>query len=427
MRRLSFILGTIGPAEARQALARLARPGAGQTGGGGAARLEAGLSARLGGAPVFGFGAGRMALYALLKAAGVGPGHEVILPGYTCVVVPCAVVATGARPVYVDVNPRTWVTEVSAVAAALTPATRAVVAQHLFGGHCDVAGIKELAGESGVRVLEDCAQSLGATHQGRPVGSSGDGAFFSFEQSKVVTAWTGGAAAAANPALADKLARLAAGTPPPPAGRARAQLAHLLLFWLLGNPAVYGMGRWPLAALSRLGWLRSNITAAEMAGGVEQPYPMRLSDAQAGLVAGQLERLPDLARHRRRIHDIYVQTLAELGQEPFGAPGYEPAHLRTPLLVRDRPAFARAFAARGVDLGQWFNAPLHPRGSDAAGLGYRPGSCPQAEFLAEHVVNLPTHPWIRVNDAERICSLLRRRRDQVLSSSEIGAAAVGSA
>lgn len=133
---------------------------------------------------------GTLALELALYALDIGPGDEVIVPARTFIASASCAVARGAVPVVADVDPASQNLTADAVLAALTLRTRAIVAVHLAGWPCDMGPILALARERGIKVIEDCAQAHGATYKGRPVGSLGDCAAFSFCQDKIMT--TGG-------------------------------------------------------------------------------------------------------------------------------------------------------------------------------------------------------------------------------------------
>jgi len=136
---------------------------------------------------------GTVALESALRALGIGPGDEVITTSRTFIATASSVVAVGARPVFADVDPDSQNLTAKTIRAALTPATRAIIPVHLAGWPCEMDEILEVAGQFGLSVLEDCAQAHGATYRGRPVGSFGDVAAFSFCQDKnMTTAGEGG-------------------------------------------------------------------------------------------------------------------------------------------------------------------------------------------------------------------------------------------
>ena len=137
-----------------------------------------------GGGSVFAFWKGRVALYAILRGLGVGEGDEVIVPGYTCVMVPGPVLYAGAKAVYADIDPRTYNIDARQIARHITKKTKAIMPVHLFGQMADMDPIVELARSHKLAVVEDAAQAIGATYKGRKAGSIGTCGCFSFFPSK---------------------------------------------------------------------------------------------------------------------------------------------------------------------------------------------------------------------------------------------------
>lgn len=133
---------------------------------------------------------GTVALELALRALGIGPGDEVVVPAKTFIATASCAVAVGARPVVCDVDPDSQNMTAQTVRAVLTPRTRAVIPVHLAGWPCEMGPLIEVARERGLAVIEDCAQAHGAAWEGRPVGNFGDAAIFSFCQDKIMT--TGG-------------------------------------------------------------------------------------------------------------------------------------------------------------------------------------------------------------------------------------------
>ena len=149
---------------------------------------------------------GTVALEAALAVLGIGAGHEVIVPSRTFIASASCAVMRGATPVVADVDRDSGTLTAQTVGAALSPQTRAIIAVHLGGWPCDMDPILAMARERNVHVIEDCAQSLGATYKGRPTGSFGDVAAFSFCQDKIMTTGgEGGMVTTNDPALADKV------------------------------------------------------------------------------------------------------------------------------------------------------------------------------------------------------------------------------
>lgn len=152
--------------------------------------FEAEYAARLGRAHAISLANGTLALELALRAFGVGPGDEVIVPARTFIATASAVVAVGATPVVADIDPDSNCLTTDTIAAAITPRARAIIPVHLAGWPCDMPAIMALAAERDLLVIEDCAQAHGASFADREVGSFGHAAAFSFCQDKIIT--TGG-------------------------------------------------------------------------------------------------------------------------------------------------------------------------------------------------------------------------------------------
>jgi perosamine synthetase len=154
----------------------------------------------------FTFSAGRMALYAILEALDIGDGDEVIIPGYTCVVVPAAIIYAGAKPVYVDISDEDHNIDVTKIEAKITGRTRAIIAQHTYGNPCNVGAIRQLCHRYNLALIEDCAHTLGTfTEEGNMLGTMGDAAFFSTDHTKFISTSVGGIVTTNDEAIGQKL------------------------------------------------------------------------------------------------------------------------------------------------------------------------------------------------------------------------------
>ena len=135
---------------------------------------------------------GTVALHLALEALGIGEGDEVIVPDFTFAASINAVIYTGATPVLVDIDPETWTINIEEIKKAITPKTRAIMPVHIYGHPCDMDAIMAIAREHNILVVEDCAEALGSYYKGKPVGSFGEAATFSFFGNKVITTGEGG-------------------------------------------------------------------------------------------------------------------------------------------------------------------------------------------------------------------------------------------
>ncbi|MDO8559574.1 MAG: DegT/DnrJ/EryC1/StrS family aminotransferase [bacterium] len=356
------------------------------------------------------FGTGRAALAACLATQGVSTGDEVLLQAFTCVAVPNAVRSVGATPVFVDIDPKTYTLDPQALAARWTLKTRAVIVQHTFGCPANMDAIMAFARARGVRVIEDCAHALGSTYRGRPVGTFGDAAMFSFGRDKTLSPVFGGVAVAPDAASITRLRqyrdeRLS----PAPATWVAQQLLHAPL-----TTAALAAHRWRLFGklflfvVKRLRLVALAVAPEERRGKAAGFASYRMPNALAVLALGQLRKAKNFSDHRRAISGYYRQSLAGTDGEvpPPDGEDRSVAWLRFPLRVRDPKRIMNTARAANIYLGDWYHPVVAPLGVVLSAIGYREGSCPQAERAAAMVVNLPTHQRVSAQDAARVISVI---------------------
>lgn len=353
----------------------------------------------------YSFAAGRVGLYGVLDALGIGAGDEVLLQVPTHVVVANAISYTGATPVYVDCDVSTFNIDLDQAERRVTSRTRAVVLQHTFGIPVDVDAALALTRRHGLELIEDCVHALGATYDGRQVGSFGRAAIFSTEETKTISTTMGGMVVTHDPELAAKLRAFQARCAAPPRSLTARYLIKLVVYHLLNDPHVHRYMRRLYELIGRRNPLPHPTSASESRGMRPPGYERRLSNAQAAVGLSQLRGLEANLAHRRAISELYAQRLGELGHElPKPPERAAPAYVRFPLQLKDRVA-ATAAVARHAVLGTWFTSVLEEAEAPAA-IGYVTGSCPRAELAARQLVNLPTHPRVTRADAERIVAAL---------------------
>jgi dTDP-4-amino-4,6-dideoxygalactose transaminase len=351
------------------------------------------------------FWAGRVGLYALLLGLGVGREDEVLLQVPTHVVVANAIRYAGARPVYVDCRLDSYNIDLEQAELRVTSRTKVLLLQHTFGNPVDIDAALELAARRNLVVIEDCVHALGATYRGRPVGSFGKAAFFSTEETKTISSTMGGMVTTDDPELAARLIAFQRTCARPAASQTIRYLFKFVAYHLLTKPFAHRFTRAVYELVGRRHPLPRATSQAELRGARPANYEQLLSNAQAALALRQLRRLQSNIEHRRRVAAIYAARLAEAGiRVPRTVDGAEPAFVRYPIWVEDRPLAIRAARPR-VLLGNWFTSVLEEAASPEHGA-YAAGSCPRAEAAAEHLVNLPTHALIDDSDIEAIVSRL---------------------
>ncbi len=294
---------------------------------------------------------GTSALHLALLALGIGPGDEVVVPSFTFAATANAVVLAGATPVFVDIEPATYCMDPAAVEAAVTPRTAAIMPVHLYGHPADTAALGQIAGRHGLAVLEDAAQAHAASDGGRPVGTFGAAAAFSFYPTKNMTTGEGGMVVCADEAAARQVR-------------------------LLRNQ---GMER---------------RYANEVVG-----FNLRMTDVAAAIGRVQLTRLAGWTEQRRATAAHYDATLDGVGT-PAVRTGARHVYHQYTVRVADRDRVAAALEQRGVGVGVYYPTPVHRLPAFAAAPdGVRSVDLPVTERACAEVLSLPVHPG--VDDAAR--------------------------
>lgn len=359
-------------------------------------------------APPLHFYRGRVGLYHLLRTLGIGRGDEVVLQAFTCLAVPEAILAAGATPVWADLAPDSVNLCPRDVRAKLTVRTKAIIAQHTFGIPAEMRPLIALAAESGVPVIEDCCHSVASTVEGRPVGSLGLGAFWSYEWGKPVIAGVGGGARFNDATQQARLVAAQAALARPPARRNAILEAQYIAFARLYSPRTFWWVRRAFRLFGRLRLAESNYnpvgleTAADfrwlMAPGAER----RLTAAIAAAAAFEAER--------RAQADAYRSTLASGSCRLPPLPAdTEAVYSRFPLFVSNKEEVLAAAARRNLEVAGWFATPIHPlAGDELAAVHYRSGECPQAERAAAGILSLPVHAKVTRSFQRAVVELVNR-------------------
>jgi dTDP-4-amino-4,6-dideoxygalactose transaminase len=334
----------------------------------------------------FSFASGRIAISAAIKALDLQPGDDVIIPGYTCVVVANAFNNAGVRPVYADIELDTYGLDKDALVAAITPRTRAVVIHHLYGlVSRDLDALLDIARTHRLLVVEDAAQATGAAYAGRKIGNFGDIGIYSLDPSKLFTSVQGGIAVANDERIAARLADVQAGAPVQGEGTIANRLRNLSLNHAMNkDPQRWWRGE--IAWLQRGNEYFYGIPETEVAGQPPADAGCRMSPPIARLALNQLRKL-DYYNDRRRANAERWRAWCEAEgyMPPLVVPRSTPVFLRYPVLVT--PEMKRdlrwAYRSLGVVPGTWFISCLHPAFTRLEGV-------PNATTAVNRCINFPT-------------------------------------
>lgn len=355
----------------------------------------------------FAFWKGRVALYAILKSLGISAGDEVILPGFTCVVVPNAVRFTGAKPVFADISPNTYNLNPSSVEKSITPRTRALIIQHTFGIPADLDSLLAISRAHDLAVIEDCAHALGSTYKGLPLGCFGDAAFFSSQWSKPYTTGLGGLAVTSDERLAKRLRIVSKQFIYPPRNQVIRLRAQYGLYRSFFSPRLYWQAVEILKRMSRWNLFVGSSQESELEASEPVDKEWRMSAFQARLGVGQMRGLKENVAHRHAIKEFYETYLGGRGWDLPRTPQHSGCtFLRYPIRVANKPELLQKAAYSRVELGSWFESTLHPIQNSLERFDYREGQCPVGERAANEVINLPVHRGVSIPEAERIVNFV---------------------
>jgi len=289
---------------------------------------------------------GTDSLWFSLLALGVGPGHEVITAPMTFMATAEAITYAGARPVFVDIDPRTFTIDVTKIEAAITPRTKAIMPVHLFGQCADLDPIMEIARRHKLVVIEDAAQAQGALYRGRKAGSIGDAGSFSFYPGKNLGAWgEAGAVTTNDPALRERL----------------------MMFREHGQKKKYYH--------DVVGWNG------------------RMDGLQGAVLSVKLKYLDQANNGRRRAAARYHELLAGVAGVSLPAEADYGRHIYHVYAIRvqQRDDLLQRLGQRGISCGIHYPVPVHLQHA-YANLGYKRGDFPVSESCADTFLSLPMFP-----------------------------------
>jgi dTDP-4-amino-4,6-dideoxygalactose transaminase len=369
---------------------------------------EEAVASYFGSGQAFAFWKGRVALYAILKALGVAPGDEVIVPGYTCVMVAGPVLYCGARPVYADIDADTCNLRVDEVRRLLSGRTKAVLVQHTYGIPAEIEEICRVASAAGVPVVEDCCHTFGGRLRGRLLGTFGKAAFFSGQWNKPFSTGLGGMALVHDAALAERVRAEQAALPSQSRKTVSMLAAQLLAYELLVRPSVTALVTRLFRSLTKMGLVVGSSGKQEFGATLPANYASRACAVQCRIGCREVARIDGNIAGRRAAAERYAAELPPLGYRlPRFPDGEIPMLLRFPVRVANKQEALETAARYSVEIGSWFECPLHPQETDQSLFGYSDGQCPVAERAAREVINLPTHRRVSASDLARTVAFLR--------------------
>ena len=364
----------------------------------------------LGVSHAFAFWKGRVAMYAILKGLGVGEGDEVILPGYTCVMDVNPIKYLGAKAIFVDIEPVTYNMDVHLLAEKITPKTKVIIAQHTYGYPVEMDALMEIAARDGIAVIEDCCLAMGSKYKSKLCGTFGIAAYWSFQWNKPFTTGIGGMATTSDRDLADAIEAISRRELQHPSPKAAAMLAiqrtvYRLLIYPRTTALATSLFRW----LTSKGLVIGSSSEQEFTPVMSEDFFMGMSHGQARAGLRRMRNIEINLEHRRDMGKIYDALLHKAGWDIPSIPEtMDPVLVRYPLRVGDKAEAIAQAPGHFVELGTWFESPLHPAETPMHLYDYQEGMCPVSEQACREVVNLPTHPRASERTARRTVDFISK-------------------
>jgi dTDP-4-amino-4,6-dideoxygalactose transaminase len=340
--------------------------------------LEQEVAAWCGCRHAVGVGNGTDALHLVLRALGLGPGDEVITTPFTFVATTEAIGMVGAKPVFVDIDPRTYNIDPNQVEAAITPRTKVILPVHLYGQPCDMDAIMDIAARHGLLVVEDCAQALGAAYRGRQVGTFGVAGCLSFFPSKNLGCFGDGGMIVTNDAKVYE--------------RVEMLRRH-------GGRVKYHHEE--LGLNSRLDELQAAILRVKL------PHLKKWNELRRQRAYAYNRLLADLPPVMRPTELTDRGATIPLGDEAKAAPRLAAVYHQYTVQVENRDAVMQSLQAQNVGHAIYYPVPLHLQ-KVHANLGLGPGSFECAEQAARRCLSLPMFPELTAEQQHATVTALRK-------------------
>ena len=333
------------------------------------------------------FGSGRMALFAILKTMRVKKGDEIILPAFTCSVVPNAIIYTSAKPIYVDINFKDFNLNTSLIEKKITKKTVAIYAQHTFGIKCNMSALNRIAKKYKLKIIEDNAHYIPK----EKLQINSYASFFSLDHSKVINSYMGGVVSTNNYSVYQKLKKVQ------DTSVELGFISQINIFFSLiieiifFNPYLLWIGKSIYNFLYHLRiifYFRDGLT-------MQKPtyYPTKLPKMLSYVAIDQIKNIQKNLIHRKKIAKVLDKQIKWYNFKKKDI--QKNTWLRYSFLVKDQKKFIKRLG-KNLDLDIWFSSIFEGRTKNYHEINYKMGTCPVAEFCSKHIVNLPTHKNISV-------------------------------
>ena len=347
----------------------------------------------------FFFNRGREGIYVALQALGVSQNDEVLVQAMTCSAVVNPILCLGAKPIYVDISKETFNIDIEDLKKKITASAKVVIVQHTFGRFAQMKEIEKICKANGIKIIEDCAHLFRGDIQDTVVGSFSDISIFSFAQDKAISCVMGGLLVVNNPNYTEEIKTLYEASRNQTVQETKYPLSYLKL-WNFAKkyyftPLIPFQKRVTVGKVAIMisRWL--GITKQQASSDLEREIiPTKMSDMQYALLENQLRKIGALNSHRRDTLKIYDEKSSEL-------------LIRYPVLVENPKSVLKLLSRNRYLCGRWYNSIVFPI-MILDNVAYPKGSCPTAEYIVKHIINLPLDMDVSESDAMNIKGIVSK-------------------
>lgn len=356
---------------------------------------------------------GRVSEYVFLKSLNLPSDSEVIVQGFTCNAVVNPILWLGLKPIYVDINSENYSLDLDDLEKKITEKTKVIIIQHTFGipAFSSIKKFEDFVKKMHLRdilVFEDCAHALGADLEGRKLGTFGDAALLSFGIEKILSSRVGGALVVNNTELKIDVSYV------------KKMSYFSTLRWLI-NPLIWRVLRTVgsvekqlrlAGTLRKLNVLNMGFEDVELSGQMPSSYPRYLPNSLCKVAVNEMQSIEENLKHRNEIVSKYFECLDAFSSTQSVKPTElsRNALVRLPIVCETNPvrnSLESFLSENHVNVGNWYDPIIYPKGTKMKSMLYYSGTCENAENISTKILNLPTGSYVDEGEVVRVCELIK--------------------
>lgn len=356
----------------------------------------------------FTYSSARGALADFLISINLQKEDEVILTSFTCLAVPTAIIASGAKPVYCDISYETMNQTLESIKLCVSEKTKVIIVQHTMGNPVDIDNILSYAKTKGIIVIEDCALSIGTKMNDKFLGTYGDASIFSLELSKTVSSGWGGLLIVNNEKMVHSISVNYNNHTSLSFLKNYRMIFQTFLCGIIYHPKIYFLGKYLYWFMYKINFFKSSTPQSEHYGIISNDFISKLGRPQAYLALSQFKKIDSIFKSCNKNFNLVSSILRKYGFTVLNVQ-YDSVFTvssRVPFLINDQSKAVNWFQKHGVELGLWFNGPLSPWPKNEI-FKYENDLYPKSVKLSNNIINFPCHSKINKKDIKKFDSLIK--------------------